>query len=221
MHISNDFIILFGPVMSWWCFLFECLIGVLQKIKTNDTVGSKLTVMPFCHCQSSQSCGAGPLEQTILQSHTRAMNICWWLKQYNCPEAIWQFKLVFNWVFSQKACPVRDDWHEHLGEVENVVHNGVHYFQAATHLGNSLISYYPLQSSSVPVIGSIQKITANGQDAWMTVKWHTPLPPNTYDPFKHYPHACTLQQHYLMKITFQSIQLSAMLPISIFHQTMQ
>lgn len=34
-----DFGILFGAVMSWWCFPFERLIGTLQKINTNSLVG--------------------------------------------------------------------------------------------------------------------------------------------------------------------------------------
>lgn len=42
-----DFILLFGPIISWWCFPFERLIGVLQKIKTNDQIGGKL-------CSSSE-----------------------------------------------------------------------------------------------------------------------------------------------------------------------
>ncbi|PBK83608.1 hypothetical protein ARMGADRAFT_944824, partial [Armillaria gallica] len=36
-----DFLILFGPVISWWCFPFECLIGSLQKFKTNNHIGGK------------------------------------------------------------------------------------------------------------------------------------------------------------------------------------
>lgn len=36
-----DFLLLFGPVMSWWCFPFERLIGTLQKINTNDHIGGK------------------------------------------------------------------------------------------------------------------------------------------------------------------------------------
>ena len=36
-----DFLLSFGPVISWWCFPFECLIGTLQKINTNDQVGGK------------------------------------------------------------------------------------------------------------------------------------------------------------------------------------
>ena len=36
-----DFAILFSPVMSWWCFPFERLIGTLQDINTNDRVGGE------------------------------------------------------------------------------------------------------------------------------------------------------------------------------------
>jgi hypothetical protein len=36
-----DFILLFGPVSSWWCFPFERLIGALQKINTNDKIGGR------------------------------------------------------------------------------------------------------------------------------------------------------------------------------------
>ena len=40
LHVP-DFIRLYGPVMSWWCFPFERLVGVLQKVKTNDSVGGE------------------------------------------------------------------------------------------------------------------------------------------------------------------------------------
>jgi hypothetical protein len=36
-----DFLLLFGPVISWWCFPFERLVGTLQKINTNDLIGGK------------------------------------------------------------------------------------------------------------------------------------------------------------------------------------
>ena len=41
LHV-HDFALLYGPVMSWWCFPFERLIGVLQKVKTNDLIGGEL-----------------------------------------------------------------------------------------------------------------------------------------------------------------------------------
>lgn len=44
-----DFLLLFGPVMSWWCFPFERLIGALQKINTNDHIGGMCHAL-FCSC---------------------------------------------------------------------------------------------------------------------------------------------------------------------------
>ncbi|KIM85947.1 hypothetical protein PILCRDRAFT_26999, partial [Piloderma croceum F 1598] len=38
MHIY-DFLLLFGPVHSWWCFPFERLIGQLQRITNNHKYG--------------------------------------------------------------------------------------------------------------------------------------------------------------------------------------
>lgn len=37
-----DFLILFGPVLSWWSFPFERLIGILQRINTNDHIGGEI-----------------------------------------------------------------------------------------------------------------------------------------------------------------------------------
>jgi nitrate reductase gamma subunit len=39
-----DFLLLFGPVHSWWCFPFERLIGKLQRLPTNHKYG-KLPIM--------------------------------------------------------------------------------------------------------------------------------------------------------------------------------
>jgi hypothetical protein len=44
LHVP-DFLNLYGPVMSWWCFPFERLIGVLQKVKTNDIVGGASSIL--------------------------------------------------------------------------------------------------------------------------------------------------------------------------------
>ena len=38
MHI-HTFMLLFGPVHSWWTFPFERLIGHLQRLSTNDKPG--------------------------------------------------------------------------------------------------------------------------------------------------------------------------------------
>jgi hypothetical protein len=46
LHVP-DFLNLYGPIMSWWCFPFERLIGVLQKVKTNDIVGGMSSILVF------------------------------------------------------------------------------------------------------------------------------------------------------------------------------
>ncbi|KAJ7260681.1 hypothetical protein C8J57DRAFT_1072388 [Mycena rebaudengoi] len=43
MHLYN-FLLLFGPALSFWAFPVECLIGILGKINTNDHLGSKFLV---------------------------------------------------------------------------------------------------------------------------------------------------------------------------------
>jgi len=50
LHIY-DFLLLFGPVASWWTFPFERMIGALQKINTNDGIGgmSILAVIVAVH----------------------------------------------------------------------------------------------------------------------------------------------------------------------------
>jgi hypothetical protein len=50
MHVSfhlYDFFYLFGPMVSWWTFPFERLIGVLERVPTNDHIGGK---NPFIIC---------------------------------------------------------------------------------------------------------------------------------------------------------------------------
>lgn len=36
-----DFLIRYGPILNWWCFPFERLVGALQKINTNDHIGGE------------------------------------------------------------------------------------------------------------------------------------------------------------------------------------
>jgi hypothetical protein len=38
IHIY-DFLLLFGPIRSWWCFPFERLIGQLQRLPNNHRFG--------------------------------------------------------------------------------------------------------------------------------------------------------------------------------------
>jgi hypothetical protein len=45
-----DFLQLFGPVISWWTFPFERLIGILQKMTTNERVGGIVLVTTTYYC---------------------------------------------------------------------------------------------------------------------------------------------------------------------------
>ena len=40
LHLPH-FFCLFGPVRSWWCFPFECLIGQIQQLLSNHKVGKR------------------------------------------------------------------------------------------------------------------------------------------------------------------------------------
>ncbi|KIK56794.1 hypothetical protein GYMLUDRAFT_173900, partial [Collybiopsis luxurians FD-317 M1] len=51
-----DFLILFGPVISWWCFPFEQLIGTLQKINTNNHIGGQFLLSKTFHVKGSKNC---------------------------------------------------------------------------------------------------------------------------------------------------------------------
>jgi hypothetical protein len=46
VHIF-DFLKLFGPVHSWWCFPFERLIGQLQRLPNNHKFGQPFAALPL------------------------------------------------------------------------------------------------------------------------------------------------------------------------------
>jgi hypothetical protein len=118
-------------------------------------------------------------------------NIRWWLSRDDCPEVIRQFKLFFDKAFSRDPKELEETlahaYHERSTGVAHIRHNGVNFSRAATHLGNSLISYYSSPTATTPVAGSIQKITVNGLEVWLSVKRQAPCPSNAYDPFILYP----------------------------------
>lgn len=130
---------------------------------------------------------AGPLEQTIVKSFTRGANLRWWLHRDDCPEALRQFKLLFDEAFSRK--PQKDDekYHPRRTEVAHITYNGVNYSRATTHLGNSLVLYYPSPKINTPIAGSIEKIMVLGTAVKLSIRRQMQLPPGSYDPFLRYP----------------------------------
>ena len=46
LHIGH-FLLLFGPMHSWWMFVFERVIGMLQKTNTSHKIGELSLVMSY------------------------------------------------------------------------------------------------------------------------------------------------------------------------------
>lgn len=164
-----DFLILFGPIMAWWCFPFERLIGTLQKINTNNHIG-------------------GELEGTIAKSFWRGANLRRYLNRSDCPEVIKQFKILFDLSFSpQNDRSVESTPQENGNDRANYTHQAVNYSRSSTHLGNSLVMYYP--SANSPLIpGSIQRIQTDGEKTIFHIQRQAALPSDKFDPFLPFPH---------------------------------
>lgn len=149
IHISfhlYDFFLLFGPVISWWCFHFECLIGALQKINMNDKVGGIISFVAYL-ISIILNAFIGTLEATLLKSHMRGANLWQWLNRPDCPEIIQQFKNLFDKAFSSHIPQIQEMSTSGRTDVAYYAHNGVMFSCCSTHLGNSLVLYYPPHSS--------------------------------------------------------------------------
>ena len=186
-----DFLKLFGPVHSWWTFPFERLIGQLQRVPTNHRFGQ--------------------LEHTIHRAFLRAANLRRWLSRPNCPNVIRQCKVLFDKLYGEKAdgnahlqeisladdnpptsVPTPDDLRALINRSRVILQaryraDGVIYARAQTHVGNSLIMYYPDGDRSLPPIpGSIQYIySIDGRLRFAVRRYHTPTLSYS-DPFRHY-----------------------------------
>jgi hypothetical protein len=58
-----DFLVRYGPILNWWCFPFERLIGSLQKLNTNDHIGgASQTSFLVCHFTYLDSQGSWNLQ---------------------------------------------------------------------------------------------------------------------------------------------------------------
>ncbi|KAF8166801.1 hypothetical protein K438DRAFT_2065086 [Mycena galopus ATCC 62051] len=156
--------------MAWRCFPFERLIGALQKINTNDHIG-------------------GELEGTIVRSFWRGANLRRHLSRPDCPELIKQFKVLFDLTFSPHLDRSSESLPNENGKDRaHYTHQGVNYLRASTHLGNSLVMYYPSSSAMSPIAGSIQRISAEGEQTYFHIQRQAPLPLGKFDPFLPFPH---------------------------------
>jgi hypothetical protein len=128
------------------------------------------------------------MEATILKSFMRAANLRRWLGRKDCPEVIRQFKRIFDLVFTPRTvCEQNDTVPGNNREKAHFFYNGVNFSRASTHLGNSLVIYYPPGTSS-PVAGSIEKIEVINTKVTFIIRRQKPLAANQFDPFMAFPH---------------------------------
>lgn len=202
-----DFLRLFGPVHSWWCFPFERLIGQLQRLPHNHMHGkfwSDNAHMSYPNIFSLQI--IGELESTMLSSFVRAANLKHWLARPDCPPFIEECKRVFDQAFgntaeddknliSQSAFRPVPAFLRGIIKSQKVALRARHHYdhvtfsRMSTHLGNSLIMFYPSgDHSNKPVPGSINYIVAqDGGEVVYVIRRQQPSS-GVIDPFSPYPH---------------------------------
>ncbi|KAJ6590759.1 hypothetical protein B0H10DRAFT_2233565 [Mycena sp. CBHHK59/15] len=171
-----DFIKLWGPVISWWAFPVERLIGLLQKIESNGRVG-------------------GEHEATVLTTWMRGANLRRWLKRPNCPKVLQEFYRLFSLYHGSRlenpdARPGIETKPRKKGlqDGEQAYYDfaGLHFSKAGTHMGNSLVSYL---DEGKTWFGSIEKIKVTPQGSvCFAIRHQEHLPPGKNDPFKDFPH---------------------------------
>ncbi|KAJ6560133.1 hypothetical protein B0H19DRAFT_848987, partial [Mycena capillaripes] len=179
VHIAfhlYDFAILWGPLVSWWAFPVERLIGVLQKFKSNGRVG-------------------GEHEATILTTWMRGANLWRWIKRPDCPKVLQEFHRLFNLYHGSKldnpdARPGIEmkPRKKGLQDSEQAYYDfaGMHFSKAETHMGNSLVSYL---HEGKTWFGSIEKIKVTSQGSVsFAIRHQERLPSGKNDPFQEFLH---------------------------------
>jgi hypothetical protein len=124
-----------------------------------------------------------------MKSYMRGANLRRWLKRPDCPEVVRQFKRLFDQAFTPKKPQekvLQDSPKSKQLEHAYYTYNGVIFSRSSTHLGNSLVLFYPTPSSTTPVAGSIQKIETSGNQTYFFIKRQTMLPSSAYNPFRRY-----------------------------------
>ncbi|CAK5269091.1 unnamed protein product [Mycena citricolor] len=161
-----DFLILFGPIISWWSFPFERVIGLLQRINTNNHIG-------------------GELESTLSRSFLCGAAIRRWLRRPDCPPVFQELKVLFEKTSPAYNSPSDSPPLTTDGERAHYRRNGTNFSRSRMHLGNSLVLYYPPKSRHT-IAGSNEAIIAHGTDITFRIRRQEPLAHGIRDPFARY-----------------------------------
>lgn len=196
LHLPH-FVQLFGPVRSWWCFPFERVIGQIQRLLSNHHLGQ--------------------MESTLLHSFLRAGNFKRWWSRPDCPGIIKECKSIFDKIFVPNrpddsefgdVCDLEDttSGSEYkipqdlvpLLQTEDRVFmrarfkmDHIIYSRSSTHVGNSLILFYPNGNRLLAPVPGVIKYIYRRRDSskwYFAVQRQLPAPEGIPDPFAKYPH---------------------------------
>jgi hypothetical protein len=98
LHLPH-FLRLFGPTRSWWTFPFERLVGILQRLPTNDKFGTQ----SLASCVHLTDLCIGQLEFTMIRSFVRAVHLKSWLARPDAPPSIKECKDLFDKAFKPSS----------------------------------------------------------------------------------------------------------------------
>ena len=170
-----DFIQLFGPVWSWWCFPFEQLIGHLQHLTHNHKHGE--------------------LEASMTTSFLQGAWLCQWINRLDCPAILKECKILFEKAFEDVAGEDDNPADSAYISTPVMLHcfvkfcrialcarcsvNQIMYCWSSTHVSNRLVMFYPKgDKSREPIPRCIEHIIfePNG-DVTFTIQWQLPALP--------------------------------------------
>ena len=200
-----DYLKLFGPVRSWWCFPFEHLIGHLQCLLINHKFGMSLLIFST----AVLTLQPGELEQTVLESFIQGSRLRHWLAQPDCPTAIKECKLLFDKYITNSGVSRGDIFPDVAERAKQpaptdlqlltlqkcmVLHartdfGSIIFSRYSTHQGNSFIMFYLGGSqSSPPIPGRIKYIFKDNGRIQLAVQCQLPAGSDAIDPFQCYPY---------------------------------
>lgn len=181
-----DFLLLFGPARSWWCFPFERLIGHLQRLNHNHKHGQ--------------------LEASMAMSFLQGARLRQWIDRPDCPELLKECKILYDRAFGdgvgESDSPADSAYMSTPAILRRFVKshrvafrarysvNQIIYNRSSTHVGNSLVMFYPKgDKSQEPVPGCIEHIMfePNGEVTF-TIRRQLPALPGFVDPYIEWPH---------------------------------
>src|SRR6266545_256015 len=166
---------------------------------------------------------AGQLESTMTLSYLKASKLKQWLARSDCPPFLRECKVVFDKAFAKRESndpPASSAFGPVPAGLENLVHGpsvalrarhvveDIVYSRCSTHVGNSLIMFYPQGDQALPPSpGSIQEIVVYpNRDVVYIVKHQMPAGPELDDPFSEYPHFPAKLYHNLLSPELEMVR---------------